>query len=140
MLVKKENITEIIPQRSPFVMIHDLVEATIETGFKSKFSIEEDNIFLKNGVVSEASLVENIAQTCAAGFGYIDRQNGMKEAQLGFIGAVTKLKVRDVARLNDQLDTHVRILSTFDKIFLVKGEVLRAGKVLIECQMKIVLT
>ena len=71
MKVNKENIKNYIPQREPFIMIDSLVDAS-EFGFKSEFIIASTNLFLENGVLSESSLVENVAQTCAAGFGYIN--------------------------------------------------------------------
>jgi 3-hydroxymyristoyl/3-hydroxydecanoyl-(acyl carrier protein) dehydratase len=140
MLIDRDNITKIIPQRDPFVMVHNLIEASEKNGFTSSFQIQSDNIFLKDGIVSEASLIENIAQTCAAGFGYLNSLKAASENQLGFIGAITKLKVHDVAKLNDDINTNVVIISTFDRIFLIKGEVFCKEKSLIECQMKIVIT
>ena len=84
-------------------------------------------------------MIENIAQTCAAGFGYLNSLKGDNKGQLGFIGAVSKLKVHNVAKLNDELSTNVVILGTFDRVFLIKGEIFCNEKSLIECQMKIVI-
>ena len=44
MLLNKENITSIIPQKEPFVMVHNLVMAD-EKQFKSTFSVNGDNLF-----------------------------------------------------------------------------------------------
>lgn len=44
MLLTKENITEIIPQKPPFVMIDNLLSAC-EGGFKSTFKVEKTNLF-----------------------------------------------------------------------------------------------
>lgn len=138
MLVNKESITNFIPQRAPFVMIDELISAT-EEGFHTTFIIDEDNLFLENGVLSESSLIENIAQTCAAGFGYINSQKGNSEGQLGFIGSVSKLSVENQAKLGDRITTNVTILTSFDAIHLIEGVASSNGVELVKCQMKIVI-
>lgn len=138
MLINKENITSIIPQRAPFVMIDSLLNAN-ETGFNTNFEITSENLFLENGILSESSLIENIAQTCAAGFGYLNSLIEGGEPKLGFIGAVTQVQVENNAKLNDLIETSVQILSTFDTIHLVEGVAKSNGQVLLTCQMKIVL-
>jgi 3-hydroxyacyl-[acyl-carrier-protein] dehydratase len=138
MLISKENITSIIPQRAPFVMIDSLITAN-ETGFNTEFKIHSDNLFLENGILSESSLIENIAQTCAAGFGYLNSLIEGGEPKLGFIGAVTHVQVIDSAKLDDVIETTVQILSTFDTIHLVEGTAKSNGNTLLSCQMKIVL-
>lgn len=138
MLISKENITSIIPQRAPFVMIDSLLAAD-ETGFKTEFKITPDNLFLEDQVLSESALIENIAQTCAAGFGYLNSLEEGGEPKLGFIGAVTQVQVEHAAKENDLIETSVKVLSTFDTIHLVEGTAKSNGTILVTCQMKIVL-
>lgn len=138
MLINKENITSIIPQRAPFVMIDALLDAS-EKGFSTSFRITEENLFLENGVLSESALIENIAQTCAAGFGYLNSLVEGGEPKIGFIGAVTQVQVNNPAKLNDQVETSVEVLSTFDTIHLIEGKAKVDGEVLLSCQLKIVL-
>ena len=69
------------------------------------------NCDIENGVLSESALVENIAQTCAAGFGYVGSQNGEEAGKLGFIGAVSKLKVSGLPKTGDKLATKIEILN-----------------------------
>lgn len=118
-------------------MIDGLVSAN-ETEFKSSFDIVKGNIFLENGQLSESALVENIAQTCAAGFGYLGSLNGEGEARLGFIGAVSRLEVFAPSKENDHIETTVTILNSFENIHLIEGVAKCAGMELVKCQMKIV--
>ena len=136
MLLNKENITSIIPQKEPFVMVHNLISAD-EKEFKSTFRIEDDNLFLSGTTLQEPSLIENIAQTVAAGFGYMDKLNGGKP-KIGFIGAISKLKVHQLPSLNQEINTLITHLYKFESIYLVKGENFCDGKLLVECEMKIV--
>lgn len=136
MLLNKENITSIIPQKEPFVMVHNLVMAD-EKQFKSTFSVNGDNLFLEEDVLQEPSLIENIAQTVAAGFGYLDKANGGKP-KIGFIGGISKLKVHHLPQLNQTIETIITHLYQFENIYLVKGENFCDGELLVECEMKIV--
>ena len=118
-------------------MIDSLISAN-ETQFESEFEITGENIFLKNGVLSESALIENIAQTCAAGFGYVGSQNGEEAGNLGVIGSVSRLEVKKSAKENDIIKTRITIISTFDTIHLIEGTAFRGNEELVNCQMKIV--
>lgn len=137
MLINKIDILEVIPQRAPFVMIDSLIEAS-SNGFTSVFTINEKNIFLEGGQLSEMACVENIAQTCAAGFGYLARNNSEETGKLGFIGAISKLEVFAHCKEHDILETEVRILNSFANVHLIEGWVRCQGADLLKCQMKIV--
>lgn len=138
MLVEKTNIKTYIPQREPFIMIDSLLKAD-ETGFSSSFLVENDNLFIENNILSEAAIIENIAQTCAAGFGYSSSLEVESEPRLGFIGAITKLEVFNEVASNTMIETHVNIVNTFENIYLIEGIASAANQDLIKCQMKIVL-
>ncbi|MCC6700524.1 MAG: hypothetical protein IT221_03315 [Fluviicola sp.] len=138
MLVSQENIKNYIPQREPFIMIDALVAAS-DAGFQTQFTISDDNLFLEENKLSESALVENIAQTCAAGFGYLNSLIEGAEPQLGFIGAVTHLEVFNTTQQGALIETEVKVLNTFENIHLVEGIARTAGTDLLKCQLKIVL-
>ncbi len=64
-----ENITSLIPQKYPFVMVDKLLYID-ETSARSSFYIKGDNVFVKNGFFTEGGLLENMAQTAALKAGY----------------------------------------------------------------------
>ena len=78
------DIHELLPQQEPFVMIGKLT-AFDEKRTVTETVIKEDNIFVSNGVFSASGLVENIAQTCAARIGYVNKYILKKGIQLGHI-------------------------------------------------------
>lgn len=136
MKITRDQIADIIPQKAPFVMIDNLVDATTET-FGSNFTVRSENIFLRNNQLTEPALIENIAQTCAAGFASLQKdQQG--EPRIGFIGGITKLQVHELPVINEQINTRVTVLYQLDQVFLVKGESFCSDKMLLECEMKIV--
>jgi predicted hotdog family 3-hydroxylacyl-ACP dehydratase len=138
MKIPKANIESVLPHRSPFIMIDNLIDAsTVE--FKTDFIVQADNIFMKNDVLQEPALIENIAQTCAAGFGYLNSQSD-GNATLGFIGAVSKLELFNLPKVNSKITTKANVTYQFQNVFLVKGENYCEDTKLLECEMKIVIT
>src|ERR1700744_6482433 len=82
-------MTDLIPQRPPFVLIDRFVYGE---DLHSLFTVPGDHLLVEDGRLSEAGLVENIAQTAAARAGYLCRLEG-REVPLGYIGAVQRLAV-----------------------------------------------
>jgi 3-hydroxyacyl-[acyl-carrier-protein] dehydratase len=137
MKVNKENISSVIPQRHPFIMIDNLVDAT-PTSFETDFTVRSENIFVKNNVLQEPALIENIAQTCAAGFGFIQKNSGEKTGT-GFIGAISKLEVHALPAVDSLIHTKARVMHQLENVFLVKGENFIGEEMLVECELKIVI-
>jgi 3-hydroxyacyl-[acyl-carrier-protein] dehydratase len=138
MIVSKDAITDYIPHRQPFVMIDNLVSVTPER-FESDFYIESENLLVENGHFQTTGLIENIAQTCAASFGFLDHQTGGK-AKIGFIGAISRLEVFELPAVNTTIRTIVTPLHQLGNIYLVKGESFLEGRILLGCEMKIVVS
>lgn len=135
MLVTKENILSLIPQRPPFVMIDELIESG-EDNTRTRFQVRADNIFVEDGKLMEPALVENIAQTAAARAGYITQKENLP-VLIGYIGAIKDLQVFDLPKISDTLDTEIIIKTQVFDVTLISGTVSCNGKVLAECEMKI---
>lgn len=138
MLVARNDMESFIPHRKPFVMIDNLLHATPES-FESDFYIETDNILAEDGFLQEAGLIENIAQTCAAAFGFLDAAKH-ESPRTGFIGAISKLELYELPAVNSSIVTTVKPLHQLENIYLVKGENRQDGRILLSCEMKIVVS
>lgn len=138
MIVGKEAITDYIPHRPPFVMVGNLVSVTRER-FESDFEIDDDNVLVRDGFFQETGLIEHIAQTCAASFGYLDREEG-GAPKIGFIGAVSKVLVTELPPVGVTIRTIVIPLHRLGNIYLVKGESFLDGRILLGCELKIVVS
>ncbi|WP_439556978.1 hypothetical protein [Dyadobacter sp.] len=136
MIVSKESVTTYIPHSAPFIMVGNLLHATQEL-FETDFFVENDNMLVEEGFFQASGLIENIAQTCALSFGYLGRQEG-GEAKIGFIGAVSKLEVFELPPASATIRTRVSPLHQLGNIYLVKGESFLEGRILLGCEMKIV--
>lgn len=130
------DIIELIPQRSPFLMIDKLVSIN-EVITKTTFIVHEDNIFYENGCFYEAGIIENIAQSCAARMGYINKYLNDDEVKLGFIGAVKNLNIHFFPTVGDKIETTVEVLSEYFNLTMVCAKSICNGKVMAECEMKI---
>ena len=135
MIISKQTIENFIPQRPPFIMIDNLIEASAET-FKSDLKIDEENIFVDKGCLREFALIENIAQTTSAGLAVTKKYSGTLKPD-GYLGAISKLKLYELPEVNDTIQTTVHLLAQFENMFLVKGVNYLNGKILMECEIKL---
>lgn len=132
------NIHELLPQQEPFVMVSrlvqfDMVRTTTET------EILADNIFVENGCLSASGLIENIAQTCAARIGYVNKYIFKKGIQIGFIGAVRNLTILALPQVGDTIITSVDVKEELFGMILAEATVCCGEKQLVTTEMKIAL-
>jgi predicted hotdog family 3-hydroxylacyl-ACP dehydratase len=130
-----QNAADLIPQRTPFVFVDKLIYIDDKTSHGS-FEIPEGNIFVKSGFYSTSGMVESMAQTAAAGTGYLCRKNN-KEVPIGYIGAVQKLEVLDWPPAKAEITMEINLLTNILQVSLVSGIVKYGGKIMASCEMKI---
>lgn len=127
-----------IPQAAPFVMIDSLVSnegtATITT-----LTVRPDNILVdEDGRFSESGLIENMAQTAAAGTGYRAATDNTPPP-VGFIGQIKNLSVTTLPKIGEMIttkvDTKVQVLNAL----IVQGTVKLNEKMIAEAEFKIFL-
>lgn len=135
MIDSKENILEFIPQRYPFVMIDKLLYAYEEKATAS-FIVKADNILCEDGFFSEAGLLENIAQTIAAGKGYKEQMEN-KPVVGGYIAAVKNFQVFFLPEINDVLTTEILVTGKVFNMTAIEGKILLADALVAQCEMKI---
>lgn len=100
---------DILPQRPPFVMI-DALTSYEESRVDTTFVVREDNILVNgDGCLSEAGVMENIAQTCAARIGYISKYILHQDVKIGYIGQVKGLKFLRLPKVGETLSTYITV-------------------------------
>lgn len=112
------NIKNLIPQKTPFVMIDSLLGFS-DTSIVSSFKILESNIFYENKTLSEAGLVENMAQTVALHTGYDYFLKG-QQAPTGYLGSIKEIQISTLPRLDEIINTEAHILQEFMGVTLVE--------------------
>ena len=131
------EITELIPQRKPMIMVDKLLSFSSNEVITS-FKIEADNIFVQDNVLQEVALIENIAQTAAAITGYVAYSKN-ETPKKGFIGAVKNFEVYSLPKVNDILETKLVITAEVFNASIVEGEVYCNDKLIAKAQLKIFL-
>ncbi len=131
-------LKELIPQRPPFVMIDRLVSSDAVFSV-TELEVRPDNLFVDNGSMTAAGLVENIAQTCAARIGYINLNSG-EAVKIGVIGSISNLNIARTPKVGEHLVTTIKLLEEVFQVTLVEAMVKSDDEVLAQCNMKIALT
>jgi 3-hydroxymyristoyl/3-hydroxydecanoyl-(acyl carrier protein) dehydratase len=147
------NILDLLPQRPPFIMVDKL---TYYDGISAKtvFTVRADNLFCKDGVMEEAGLVENIAQTCAARTGFKQRLDGCNsggggdavpeqkfdKVKIGVIAMIHTLEMKRRPLVGEVLETSMVIEEEYFSTTLVRSEVKLGDETIATCRMKLFLT
>src|SRR5260221_3328317 len=130
-----ENILSLIPHRPPFVMVGELLFADGVSALTS-CRVSRDNLFVENEKWNEAGLLENMAQTVAAGAGYMAKSRN-EAVPVGFIGAVKNFIVVDLPAVGDELVTGITITDAVFNMVLVTGNIRRNDTLIASCEMNI---
>ena len=129
------DIYKLIPQRVPMMMIDKLVSCS-ETNCETIFTIREDNIFVRDGLMREPGIIENIAQSAAAKIGFKSFSENIP-APVGFIGSIDNLKIYSNPSTGDVLRTTIHVSYEIMSASIVEGHTFIGDDLIAECTMKI---
>lgn len=137
---KIEDITlsELLPQRPPFVMIDRLVSCD-DVFAVTELTVRKDNIFVEDERLTSSGLIENIAQTCAARIGYLNLNAG-GTVKIGVIGAISNLDIIRTPKVGEKLETTIELISEVFQMTLVEAVIRINGEEIVRANMKIALT
>lgn len=123
-----------IPQAAPFVLVSTILTATPDETV-TNFTIPQEHVLVEAGFLSESGLVENMAQSAAAGMGYLNREEGVPKT--GFIGALKNLEVHRLPPVGATLQTRVSFRHQVLNASVVFAEVFLEAQVIAACELKI---
>lgn len=135
MIFEIQNAAGFIPHKPPFVLVDKLLYVDSKTSCCS-FRIPEENIFVNHGYYSTPGLVESMAQSAAAGTGYLYKKVN-KAVPVGYIGAVQKLMVTDWPPAKSEIIMEISLLTNIMQVSLVSAVVKYQDRVVASCEMKI---
>jgi len=130
------DIHELLPQQEPFVMIGCLTQID-EVRTVTETVISPQNIFVDDGQFSASGLIENIAQSCAARIGFVNKYILHNGIQIGVIGAVKNFEVVSLPKAGQTINTTVDTVSEVFGMTLAKATVTCEGEVLATTDIKI---
>lgn len=134
-LATGEALLALLPQRPPMLLIDALLRCADERTV-SRFRVPADAVLVENGLLSETGLLENIAQTAAAGAGFAYQQQG-RPAPIGFIAAIRDLRIMARPAVGTALTTEVRVPNQVLESSIVRGTVRAGAATFAECEMRI---
>lgn len=134
--LKRIDVHELLPQKEPFVMISKLVHFDM-SNTKTETLISEENIFVDNGLFNASGLIENIAQTCAARIGYVNKYILKKGIQIGFIGSIRNLTIFELPKVGDVISTTVDVIEEVFGMTLASSRITLDGRTIVETEIKI---
>lgn len=134
--LRQIDIHELLPQQEPFVMIGTLI-CFDEVHTITETTIVADNIFVDDGRFSASGLIENVAQTCAARIGFVNKYILGNGITIGVIGAVRKLVINSLPAVGQTIITSVEQVSEVFGMTLAKATVTCNGEELLTTEIKI---
>ena len=134
-LLREEQIKSLICQREPVILI-DTFFKPADPEYYTGLKILPGNIFCREGIFSAEGVIEHIAQSSAAMWGYLStgRQESIKTS---YIGEIRDFELVDNPRTGDFLETIIEILSEVMDIILVKARSHVASRPVASCKMKL---
>ena len=134
--INGDRLTQLIPQKRPFVFIDSLNEVITDKCITT-FKFEADNVLCENGKLMLAGLLENMAQSAGCKMGYEDFIE-KKKSRRGFIGEVKNFSVSRLPEVGEELTTEVTIEGkVFGAVTLIAGKVFVNKEAIASCNMKV---
>ena len=116
-------------------MVDELLYAD-EVLARSRFRVGADNVMVDRGRFTPGGLLENIAQTVAAGAGY-EAFLKSRPVTPGHIVAVSRFTVVALPLVGDELFTEITIRTRIPDIIVISGRVILGAVEIATCEMKI---
>lgn len=135
-LLRSIDIHELLPQQEPFVMVSRLVQLD-DVRTVCETDIKADNLFVEDGHFAATGLIENIAQTCAARIGYINKYILKEAVRIGYIGAIRNLKINGLPEVGQMITTTVDVIEDVFGMTLASAVVRLGERILVTTEIKI---
>lgn len=135
--LKLDDFMKYIPQAAPFEMIDELLW-TKQGESQSSLKIDLKNLFAVNGSFIEAGLIENMAQTAAAGMGY-EGEKEQKTPTVGYIGQIKNLQIFQLPKTGSTIITTTKTIHQVMNAIVVQAEVALEQKTIATAEFKIFL-
>lgn len=140
------DIKNFLPHRSPMLMVDNMLNVLSES-VDTNFKIKKDCLFVANGKLSEAGLIENAAQTCSAivGKSYFEEDDieGKGNNVIGFISAIKSVAIYKLPNVGQVINSKANLISRFDSdsysICTIKCTIENDKTLLAECVMNLLI-
>ena len=132
------SVAGLLPQQKPFVMVSELLSFSYERTV-TRFHVQNDNVFIEDGRLVPEGLVENVAQTCAARIGFINKYILRKPVSVGYVCSVKEFRISRSPLIGETLETEVCLKGEYGDMLIVGATVKSGGETVAEGSMVIAL-
>ena len=108
-----------------------------DTTTATSFEVRKGCLFLSGDRLTTTGVIENIAQTCAARIGYINKYILKREITAGVVAAIKKLEIHEWPHIGDVITTDVEVQAEAFGMMLATATVRLDGREIAaaECKM-----
>lgn len=135
----KVEIDGILPQRPPFVMLSRLVSFDFQKTV-TEFDIPGDCLFLDDDGRSllPEGIIENIAQTCAARIGFMNKYIYHRPINIGYIAVVNDFTLSSKPQAGQRIRTVIEVTDSIMNMTVVNATVSAGDESLAQGRMNVI--
>lgn len=138
----KIGIKNFLPHRDPMLMVSYITHINDDSA-TGEFQINNDCVFVKDGVLKEPGLIENAAQVSSAVVGQSFFEKGDLEGKTnnitGYISAIKKVTIHQLPKVGDTIVTKAKLVSRFDtegvSICTIEGAIFNNDELIVACTL-----
>ena len=128
-------IKTLLLQAPPFRFV-DRLDRFDREEVVTSFTVPADGPLVEDGCLTEAGLVENMAQSSAARIGYISVYIDHVPVRIGYLGQIKNLEINRLPRCGEVLSTTVRLRQDVFGITLVEARVCQGEEMVAQAAVK----
>lgn len=122
-------------QKSPMILF-DRLTAVSRHYSETWYSVPENGVFVVGNCLVEAGLIENMAQTISAGYGYNQRIRG-KEILKGYLVSLKNLTIHRLPEVGTEIRTVVQFETSALDFKIFKGQIWILDDQIVESELRI---
>ena len=108
-----------------------------DTRTTTSFEIRDSNLFLSADRLTSCGVIENIAQTCAARIGYINKYILKRDITAGVVAAIKKFEIHEWPHIGDVITTDIEVQAEAFGMMLAMATVRLDGKEIATAAVKV---
>ena len=108
-----------------------------DTRTTTSFEIRDSCLFLSADRFTSCGVIENIAQTCAARIGYINKYILKRDITAGVVAAIKNFEIHEWPRIGDVITTDLEVQAEVFGMVLATATVRLDGKAIATAEVKV---
>ncbi len=107
-LLTEEEVSLLLPQKEPFVLVDALYSCKASLA-KTGFNIPKEHSLVEDGFLSEAGILENMAQSIALKAGYLAKHQTQNTPKIGYLAAIKNAKIYHLPKVGQKITTQIKL-------------------------------